>query len=187
MEADSEIIKQCKKYDERSLVYLFHKYEKYLFNLCYGYTQNDNDALDLVQEIYIKVFNNIAKFNEDFPFRPWLRRIAVNTCLNYKRTIKSNVISLNRENDDGIEIQDNIASDYNVEQDILNSDTTKIIKQNIKKLPSKYRMIISLRYFEDLSYNQIAEVLHEPMGTVKTDIYRAKAMLKKSLKNDFND
>lgn len=184
LEVDKKIISKCKKYDKASFTYLFHQYEKYLFNLCYSYVHNEESALDLVQEIYIKVFNNIAKFDENYPFHPWIRKIAVNTCLNYKRNEKSNVISMNREIKDGITGEDEIASPENVEQCVVENDTAKSILENIKKLPSHYGLIITLRYYENLSYSEIAEALGKPIGTIKTDIYRAKALLKKRLEKD---
>lgn len=181
MEIEKEIILRCKKNDKAALIYLFHKYEKYLYKLCYGYLQNEQDALDLVQEILIKVFNNLPKFDERFPFHPWIRRISVNTCLNFKRDRKSNVISLNYEISEEITVQDTIASTENIEKEIVDEEIKETIRKNIKNLPEHYRLIIALRFYEDLSYNEISMLLNKPIGTVKTDIYRAKALLKKSL------
>lgn len=181
LEIDMAIIKKCKKNDKASLVYLFHQYEKYLYHIGYSYTQNEQDALDLVQEIYIKVFNNLSRFDEKYPFHPWIRRIAVNTCLNFKRDKKSNVISLNYEIDEDITLGDKIASDEDIENDIISLDVKEILMKHVKELPEQYRLIITLRYYEDLSYNEIAALLGKPLGTVKTDLYRAKALLKKKL------
>lgn len=184
MEIDKKVIERCKKYDKEAFTSLFHQYEKYLFILCYGYTQDKESALDLVQDVYIKVFNNIKKFDSSYSFHPWIRKIAVNTCLNFKRDKKSNVISMNRETEEGMKEEDRIASKHNVEQDVLRADTKRIVQNNIKNLPEKYRLIITLRYYENLSYSEIAEVLEKPMGTIKTDIYRAKMMLRKSLEKE---
>jgi RNA polymerase sigma-70 factor, ECF subfamily len=181
LEIDKEIIIKCKKNDKAALIYLFHEYERYLYNLCYSYIQNEQDALDLVQEIFIKIFNNLPSFNERLPFHPWIRKISVNTCLNFKRDRKNNVLSLNYEINDDITVQDIIASTVDIEKEIVDEDVRKIIKDNIKNLPKNYRLIIALRYYEDLSYNEIASLLNKPLGTIKTDIYRAKAILKKSL------
>lgn len=181
LDVDIAIIKKCKKNDKASLVHLFHQYEKYLYHLCYSYTQNEQDALDLVQEVYIKVFNNLSKFDESYPFHPWIRRIAVNTCLNFKRDKRSNVISLNYEIEEDLTLGDKIASDEDIENDIVNLDIKEILMKHVKELPEQYRLIIALRYYEDLSYNEIASLLDKPLGTVKTDLYRAKAMLKRKL------
>ena len=184
MEVDKKLIVKCKKYDKLSFKELFQMYEKYLYCLCYSYTQNQQDALDLVQEIYIKVFNNINKFDDSLPFHPWIRRISVNTCLNFKRTIKNNIISLNQSiNEDEGTLEDVLLADEQVEDEILTLETKDIIKTNLKAIPEKYRIIIVLRYYENLEYNEIAKLLDKPLGTVKTELYRAKALLKDKLKN----
>ncbi|MBX4260234.1 RNA polymerase sigma factor [Clostridium estertheticum] len=163
---------------------LFKIYERYLYSICYSYTQNEQDSLDIVQEIYMKVFKNISSFDEDRPFRPWIRRITVNTCLNFKRNIKSNVISLNYEYASGLCLKDTIVSDYNLEEEVQKKELKKIIKNGLINLPSNYRMVIALRYFDDLSYLEISELLNRPLGSIKTDLYRAKAILKKHLESD---
>jgi RNA polymerase sigma-70 factor, ECF subfamily len=184
VEVEKDLILKCKKYDNLSLIKLFHMYEKYLYNLCYGYTQNEQDALDMVQEIFIKVFNNLSGFDEKMPFHPWIRKITVNTCLNFKRGKKSNVISLNREIIEDVNIEDTLASEENIEMDMLEGELREVIRKNIKNLPEQYRLMITLRYYEDLSYNEISLLLNKPLGTVKTELYRAKTLLKKFLEND---
>lgn len=178
---DKGLVVKCKKHDKTALTELFKMYEKYLYKICYTYCQNQQDALDLIQEIYIKIFNNIDKFNEDMSFHPWVRKLSVNTCLNFRRTIKNNVISLNEGYNKDCSVVDIIASDFSVEKEIEKLDIKKIIIENIKSLPENYRLIIILRYYEDLSYNEISELLNKPLGTVKTELYRAKAILKKQL------
>jgi RNA polymerase sigma factor, sigma-70 family len=184
LEVDKKLIIKCKKYDKLSFKELFKMYEKYLYCLCYSYTQNQQDALDLVQEIYIKVFNNINKFDDNMPFHPWIRRISVNTCLNFKRTIKNNIISLNQSiNEEEGTLEDVLLAGDQVEDEIINLEIKDIIKTNLKELPEKYRIIIVLRYYENLDYNEIAKLLDKPLGTVKTELYRAKALLKDKLRN----
>lgn len=118
------------------------------------------------------------------PFRPWLRRITVNTCINFKRNIKTNIISLNYEYANELCLEDTIVSDYNLEEEIQKKELKKIIKDGLMNLPSNYRMVIALRYFDDLSYLEISELLNRPLGSIKTDLYRAKAILKKQLESD---
>ena len=184
LEVNKELIFKCKKYDKASLVQLFHQYEKYLYKICFSYTQSEQDSLDLLQEIFIKLFNNISKFNEAMPFHPWIRRLAVNTCINYKRDRKSNVISLNSKINEKSSLEDKLASDDDVEKSIEDADISEIIKNRLKELPEQYRIIIILRYYEDLSYGEIASVLSIPIGTVKNRLYRAKSILGKSLKDE---
>ncbi len=184
MEVDKKLIEKCKEYDKYSFMKLYKMYEKYLYSLCFNYVQNPHDALDLVQEIYIKVFKNIDKFDTDMPFHPWIRKISVNTCLNFTRTIKNNVISMNAsisDSDDEITLEDTFLSKEDVLEDVINSETKNIIKRYLNEMQEEYRMVIILRYYEELSYNEIAEIIGKPLGTIKTEIYRAKAILKKKL------
>lgn len=181
MEVDLNLISRCKKYDKSALMELFKMYEKYLYRLCYTYSQNQQDALDLVQEIYIKVFKNINQYNEAMAFNPWIRKIAVNTCLNFKRSIKGNILSLNYKYENDSLLEDMLAADYDIEEEFQNKDLKRLIEENLKNMPENYRLIIMLRYYDDLSYSDISELLNKPLGTVKTELYRAKLLLKKQL------
>lgn len=179
MEVDKNLIIRCKRYDKTAFVELFKLYQRYLYSICYSYTQNEQDSLDIVQEIYIKIFKNIGNFNINMPFHPWIRRITVNACLNFKRGIKTNVVSLNSKQNDNSEFEETLASDYDLENVLERKELQQIIKSGLNSLPDNYRLIITLRYFEDLSYQEIADLIHKPLGTIKTDLYRGKAMLKK--------
>lgn len=183
MQVENSIIARCKKHNKAAFVELFKMYERYLYKLCYSYVQNEQDALDLIQEIYIKVFKNISMFDIKMPFHPWIRTIAVNTCLNFKRSCRYDSVSLNLEDINGKTLKDELPAKHNTEESVLNNELGQIIKESLKYLKPKYRMVLILRYYEELSYEEIAAELEEPLGTVKTDIYRAKNLLKERLKN----
>lgn len=184
MEVNKKLIEKCKEYDKYSFMKLYNMYEKYLYSLCFNYVQNPHDALDMVQEIYIKVFKNIDKFDTEMPFHPWIRKISVNTCLNFTRTIKNNVVSMNvciNDIDGEVTLGDTFVSEEDVLDEVINLETKSIIKKYLTEMPEEYRIVIVLRYYEELSYNEIAELIGRPLGTIKTEIYRAKAILKKKL------
>lgn len=183
---EAGIIAQCKKYDKASFIELFKMYERYLYRLCYSYVQNEQDALDLTQEVYIKVFKNISKYDEKMPFHPWFRAVAVNTCLNFKRADRYGSVSLNAKDDDGKAIEEITASLDDVEAEVLDKELGQLIRRNMECLKPKYRMVLVLRYYEGLSYEEIAAVLKEPLGTVKTNIYRARNILKEKLRSAVN-
>ncbi len=185
MEVDKELIAKCKEYDKYSFMKLCSIYEKYLYSLCFSYVQNSQDALDLVQEIYIKVFKNINKFDSNMAFHPWIRKISVNTCLNFKRGVRDNVISMHtsiKDTNGEVALEDTLVSEQNVVQEVLDSETKAIIKTYLKEMPEEYRMVLTLRYYEELSYNEIADIMDKPLGTIKTEIYRGKTILKEKLK-----
>lgn len=182
MYVESGIIARCKKQDKYAFIELFKTYERYLYKLCYSYVQNEQDALDLSQEVYIKVFRNISAFDSKLPFHPWFRAVAVNTCLNFKRASRYDSVSLNGSDEDDIALEETIASKSNVENEILDMELGRLIRENMECLKPKYRMVMTLRYYEGLSYEEIAVLMKEPLGTVKTNIYRAKNILKEKLK-----
>lgn len=180
MNIDKSILQKCKKNDKNAFAELFKFYQNYLFKLCYSYVQNEQETLDLMQEIFIKLYTNIGKYDEKYPFHPWIRRVAVNTCLNVKRKKVPLSIPLNA-GEDGLELEEQLAAEADTALEVEHHDMSRIIKQHISCLPEKQRMVIILRYFEDLSYEEIAELLKIPLGTVKTDLYRAKNALKSRL------
>lgn len=173
-----ELLLHCKQRDRQAFTDLCKAYERYLFKLCLRYSGNEADAFDLVQEIYIKVFRFIDKYDINKPFHPWIRRVAVNTCLNFIREVKSNVISLNAVNENNLPLEEVLASEENLEYEIERFEFKKKIKSLLKELPPRQRMVITLRYYEDMTYNDIASAMDQPLGTVKTDLYRARNALK---------
>lgn len=180
MNIDKSILQKCKQNDKNAFAELFKFYQNYLYKVCFSYVQNNQQALDLMQEIYIKLYKNIGKYDEKYPFHPWLRRVAVNTCINETRKTSPVLIPLSSD-DEGLDVEEQLAAEEDTEREAERHDMARIIKQHINCLPEKQRMVIMLRYYEDLSYDEIAELLHMPVGTVKTDLYRAKNSLKDRL------
>ncbi len=134
MHVETDIIIRCKKYDKSAFVELFKVYEKYLYKLCYSYVQNEQDALDLAQEVYIKVFSGISGFNSKMPFHPWFRKVAVNTCLNYKRALKYDTVSLNAGSEDDKALEEMVAARTNVEAEALDNELGRLIRDNLNSL-----------------------------------------------------
>ncbi|GEM_PF-4118667 len=104
---------------------LFKIYERYLYSICYSYTQNEQDSLDIVQEIYIKVFKNISSFDETMLFRPWIRRISINICINFKiisQLVAENCISEMEYTNIGLKIH-NIIETYRVINKVITASS----------------------------------------------------------------
>jgi RNA polymerase sigma-70 factor (ECF subfamily) len=178
---DVKLIKLCKKNNKEALNSLYIKYEKYIYTICYNYTHSREDSLDLVQEVFIKILKNIVKFDENRPLLPWIKRITINTCLNFKRQ-KKPIISLDEVvTDSGQLLKDAIASQFNLEDFILFQDTSEIINEEIAKIEDRFRMPLILRHKHEMTYEEIASALEVPLGTVKTNIYRARKLLKERL------
>ena len=184
MDINVSLIKRCKNNEREAFDSLLSKYEGYLYNICYGYTFDQDEALDIMQEVYIKIFRNIHSFDETRPFPPWLKRIAINTCLNYKRDNKKlPQLSLNLEidEDEKSTLLDCIAAADDTEETAIFYETQELIIKSLQKLPDNYRLPLTLRYLENMSYEEIANVLKQPIGTVKNSVYRARNIMKKNL------
>jgi len=180
------LVKRCKNNDRAAFDSLLSKYERYLYNICYGYTFNQDEALDIMQEVYIKIFRHIHGFDETRPFLPWLKKIAINTCLSYKRDSKKvKQISLDQEAgvNEGSTLLDCLAAADDTEETALYNDTQEIVIKSLQTLPDNYRIPLTLRYMENMSYEEIATVLRQPIGTIKNSVFRARNLLKKSLQS----
>jgi RNA polymerase sigma-70 factor, ECF subfamily len=179
------LIRRCKDKDGEAFNLLLKKHEGYLYQLCYRFTFDREEALDIMQEIYIKIFHSIGSFDEKRPFLPWLKRIAVNTCLNYKRDhLKGQTLSLEGSGqEEGMGLLEVLAAGDDPEETAILHNTQEILMASLKKLPEQYRMALTLRYLEEMSYEEIAATLDQPLGTVKNRIFRARHLLKTILQS----
>jgi RNA polymerase sigma factor (sigma-70 family) len=146
---------------------------------------NSEEAQDLVQETFIKAFGSLKSYNPDYRFTTWLYKIAANSSIDHIRKKRINAFSLDRpidteEGQVGIDIAD---STFNPERDLTDKQKQISIAGAIDSLPEKYRQVIIMRHQEDQSYEEIAQVLRVPVGTVKARIFRARELLKKKLKS----
>ena len=180
---ESELIKRCKNGDREAFNELFSMYENKVINIAYGMLSEREDAYDAAQEVFIKVYKNIASFKENSSLSTWIYRITSNTCNDIlrKRQRNSLTISLNTTFDDGekdMELRDNSPTpdeyaEYN--------ETQRAVRKAIKELSDEYREVITLCDIEDMSYEDISNILNCPVGTVKSRINRARKALKKKL------
>jgi RNA polymerase sigma-70 factor (ECF subfamily) len=179
---DKELIKLCKRKKREGFDLLFKKYERYIYKICYFYASSKDDSLDLMQEIYLKVFKSLDNFDEDKALLPWIKRITVNTCINFLKKNNKGVISLNEStvpNEEPLELK--LASSESTEQHLIYQDTKKIVENSIQELPNEMRMAIILRHIKGYSYKAISDLMSCPEGTVKTYIHRGRNLLKESL------
>lgn len=183
--ADYELVKKAKAGDGRAYDQLMEMYHDAVFNIILRMVHNRQEAEDLAQETFIKAYNSITSFNEEYAFSTWLFKIASNHCIDFFRKRKLKTYSM----DEPVKYKDDeITHEYadhapTVDKEMVASEKSRIIRQAIEKLPEKYRQAIILRHHEEKSYEEIAEILDLPLGTVKARIFRAREMLKKILKD----
>jgi RNA polymerase sigma factor (sigma-70 family) len=149
------------------------RYQALLYRTAFYYTQNAEEASDITQEVFIKAYNNLGGFRRGASFSTWLYRIAVNHCLDWCR--KKRIHNENLCPDD---LQDESDSP---EELFLQQETALEVQQVVKSLPVIYSTILILYYFEDLSPQQIAEILDISKRTVETRLFRGRKLLKAKL------
>jgi len=166
--------------DERAFAMLMERYKKPVYHMILKMIRNVDDAEDLTIEAFAKAFKNLHKFKKDFTFSTWLFRIATNNSIDFIRKKKLETMSLDTSyQDEGgsnvtIDLQD---SNLNPQEEAIKTQKIELIQLFVTKLPSKYQRLVRLRYFSELSYDEIAKELDAPLGTVKAQLHRARELL----------
>jgi RNA polymerase sigma factor (sigma-70 family) len=179
-----DLIRRALSGDQSAFTKLLNRHKRLAYQLAIGIVKNPTEADDLVQESFIKAFNSLARYNPQFAFTTWLCKIVSNHCLDHLRKKKILVVSL----DEPIQCQENKIKreipdwSRNPEALLTRKQRRFSIEQAIAELPPRYRRVIVLRHKEDRSYEEISQILHIPLGTVKAQIFRARELLKKKLK-----
>ena len=183
-EADRILIKEALEGNQRAYDELIKKYRGSVYNLVYRMIENRQEAEDIVQETFIKAFNALITFNEEFAFSTWLFKIATNNCIDTLRKRKLQTYSLDTpvQTKDGEVSRDFADKRYSPEQSTISSESTLMILDAVEALPKKYQHVINMRHKEDRSYEEISDLLKIPIGTVKARIFRARELLKRKLK-----
>lgn len=178
---DLELVKLAvEKRDQNAFAKLMSRYKDSIFFMVLKMVHNRDDAEDITMESFSKAFNNIEKYDQRYAFSTWLFKIATNNCIDFIRKKRLDTTSIDKtsENDKGDEISIDVKSDAaNPEETMMRAQRAISVRGSLSKLDPKYRQLIELRYYEELSYEEIAEQLELPLGTVKAQLFRAKDML----------
>lgn len=178
---EQELIEKSQAGDIEAFGELISIYEKKIYNLAYRISGNSEDAFDISQETFIKIFKNIQKFKGESSFSTWIYRIATNMAYDFLKYEAKPKRSLDDE-ENPIEILDkSISPEQSVEAD----ERLKTVKLALGKISLEFRQVIVLRDIEGYSYEEIAQILNIELGTVKSRISRARNNLKKIL-NSWN-
>lgn len=182
-EEDYALVDRAKLNDQKAFARLMEKYQVQLHFHVQKIVRDKEIVEDLVQEAFLKAFDNIHTFDPTYAFSTWLYRIATNHSIDYLRKKKMRTLSIDepvRSKDGEMKIE---LPDHDSETDafLIRKQRERIIKEAIESLPDKYRTIIQLRHEDDKSYQEIADMLELPLGTVKAHIFRARELLNKFL------
>jgi RNA polymerase sigma-70 factor (ECF subfamily) len=184
-ESEQALVRSALGGDQKAYKALFETYRQAIFHITVKIVRNQDEANDLVQETFIKAFGSLKSYDHNYRFSTWLYKIAANCSIDFLRKRKIDSMSLDKpiatkDGDVQMEIPDDT---YNPEKDLRNRQQSTGIEDAIESLPEKYKEVIVLRHKEDKSYEEIAEMLKVPVGTVKARIFRARELLKKKLKS----
>jgi len=172
---DEQIAKQVQKGDAEAFAFLVARYKDKLLRYARKFLSGSSDMEDLVQEVFIKAYINIKSFNTDKKFSPWIYRIAHNEYINALKRKKFEPLPFF----DSDTLFPHPVAPQTADQDFLDSELKQSLDKILVKLDKKYREPLVLYYFQELSYDEIAEILHIPTSTVGVRLRRAKQMLKK--------
>lgn len=166
--------------DQQAYADLMQRYKKPVYHMILKMVRNVDDAEDLTIEAFAKAFKNLHKFKKDFTFSTWLFRIATNNTIDFIRKKRLDTMSLDTsfKDDNGdsvtIDVQD---KNLNPQEEAIKSQKIELVRLFVTKLPAKYQRLVKLRYFDELSYDEIAKELEAPLGTVKAQLHRARELM----------
>ncbi len=182
---DLILIDNALKGNQASYERLMKKYYQLIYNLVYRMISRKEDVEDLTQEAFIKAFNSLHNFDKQFAFSTWLFKIATNNAIDYLRKKKLATFSIDKDfdsddNDMKFEIPDN---EYKPDRIMMDDQMKTVLEEAIESLPPKYKLVIVMRHKQEKEYEEIAQELKIPLGTVKAHIFRGRELLNKYLKD----
>jgi RNA polymerase sigma-70 factor, ECF subfamily len=178
-------IKQVLRGDQDAFAEVIELYKDKVFQICFRMLGNRHEAEDISQEAFIRAYVNIHTFNQKRKFSTWLYRIATNLCIDRIRKKKPDYyLDAEVTGTEGLTMYSQVAAEGQLpEEEVEEMELQAEIQRQILKLPDKYRSVIVLKYIEELSLQEISEILDLPLGTVKTRIHRGREALRKQLRN----
>jgi RNA polymerase sigma-70 factor (ECF subfamily) len=183
---DLVLVEAAKNGSQAAYAELMERYRESVYFTMFKIVKNTDDADDLTIEAFGKAFNRLEQYSPSFAFSTWLFKIASNNCIDFIRKKRIKVTSMDtgftRDNGEIIYF-DARSNTQNPEEAIIQSQKVKMMRNLVSKLKPRYRELVELRYFEELSYEEIAETLNLPLGTVKAQLFRARDFLANMIEN----
>jgi len=172
--------------DQKAYAELMGNYKDSIYFMLLKMTNNTDDADDLTIEAFGKAFKKLHQYTPDYAFSTWLFKIASNNCIDFIRKKKKMTFSIDKpfENAEGTEMAHNIPANVpDPEENFIKKQKVKLMREVVEKLKPRYRTLVEMRYFQELSYEEISDELKLPLGTVKAQLFRAREFLYNILKD----
>ena len=180
---EARMARRALKGDQQAFAEIVALYQDKLYHMAFRMLGSRQEAEDVTQEAFLRVYRNLDRYDESLKFSTWIYRIATNLCIDRLRKRRMSY-SLDAESNehDGLDGYALIPSDDRTpESEMLLSETQRIVREAIETLPAKYKSVMVLRYLHDLSLQEIGEILDMPVTTVKTRVHRGREFLRKKL------
>lgn len=173
---DLHLVERTLRGEREAFGHLVKKYEGLVYNLTYRMTGSREEAADMAQEAFLRAYRSLASYNPEYKFTTWICKIASHACIDHLRRQRTRSMpdeDLDRLADGG--------ESLSAHEEYERAETGRVIREALATLPEKYRTVLVLRYMEDMTYEDIAETLDIPLGTVKTHLRRARLLLQEKL------
>ena len=187
---DHELVQKALEGDQRAYTQLMAEYREKIYFMMLKMVSNQDDADDLTVEAFGKAFKRLKQYRPDYAFSTWLFKIASNNCIDFlRKKKKATTVSIDagfggEDEDDGpMHIE---SKGLNPEQAFMKGQRAVEMRKIVEQLKPKYRNLVELRYFDELSYEEIAQEMDLPLGTVKAQLFRARELMFEILKHSVN-
>jgi RNA polymerase sigma factor (sigma-70 family) len=180
---EAGLVRRCLAGDEKAYRELIELYQAQVFSICLRMVRRREDAEDLTQETFVRMFRALDRYDPQRPFAAWILTIASRLAIDHIRRRRVSPVSLTHQEPGSEETRELDVADPGLGPDEITSRSEEERNANelIQSLPNHYRIVVVLRHQQDLSYEEIAEALNLPLGTVKARIHRAREILKTRL------
>lgn len=183
--SDNQLILNAQKGDAAAFEELVFRYDRHVLNIAKSFRNNDDDAKDIYQEVFLRVFRGLKNFQFKSEFSTWLFRIATNVCITYqsrKRQHDSIDKEMGNDEDDKTTFAEHLPGELRADDTAVGSDLSKHINNALDTLPPQQRMAFTLKYYEEYKIKEIAEIMQCNEGTVKRYLFTATHKMRERLK-----
>ncbi|MGE5673611.1 MAG: RNA polymerase sigma factor [Mycobacterium leprae] len=172
---EREAIRRCRQGDRNAFGFIVQRYQAQILALCLRMTGSREDAADLAQQAFVQAYRHLAGYDSDHPFSPWLYRIATNECIAHLRRRRHQTVG----DEETLAQVEDLAAEVPALVEL--AQDRESVRTAVAALPLPYRTVVVLYYFQGLNYQEIAQQTGLPIGTISTQLYRAKQLLKRQL------